>query len=144
MPELERVCGRCGMPMLPHERGGGTTTGCSRCPPGVELWTVADIARELQVSRQAVHQWRAGQLDKWLGAFPEPVATFGARGGVWDPEKVRAWNHRRVSLPHALKGAAKGRYRQTRSIARVAREIGRDPKTVRRWLIELGEYPPLP
>jgi hypothetical protein len=108
------------------------------------LWTVSDIARETNVTRKTVHAWRTGDLDQWLGPFPPPVATFGQRGGVWDPEAVRAWNHKRVSLPHALKGAAKGRYRQTRNIAQVAREVGRDPRTVKRWLIELGEYPPLP
>jgi hypothetical protein len=104
------------------------------------LWTIADICRELDVSRDSVYHWRRKQHHRLLGPFPQPVVNHGA--GLWDPAEVKAWDHKRKSFPGSLKGVTVGLYRRYGNMAHCARVVGKDVRTVRGWLVEQGEIDP--
>lgn len=101
-----------------------------------QLWSPGDIARHFGVSRQAVYKWRQG------GGFPAPVASPGGID-VFDPAAVKAWERARRSDKDHRRGAVKGRYRQLAgqpgALAQVAKEVGINERTARRWLQAMGE-----
>lgn len=71
----------------------------AKAPTMPELMSAAEIAEELSVSRQRVHQLRE------LAAFPAPLAELGG-GAVWDAVAVRkfaeGWD-RKPGRPRVLR-----------------------------------------
>lgn len=64
-----------------------------------QLMSAAEVAEELGVSRQRVHQLRSG------GGFPDPVADLRS-GAVWDAGEIRRFARkweRRPGRPTALR-----------------------------------------
>jgi len=57
-----------------------------------QLMSASELAREFDVSRQAVHQWKKRK------SFPKPVRkearTVGPLTPVWDIDEVREWREK--------------------------------------------------
>ena len=57
-----------------------------------QLMSASELAREFNVSRQAVHSWKKRK------SFPKPVReearSLGPRTPVWDVDEVREWRDR--------------------------------------------------
>lgn len=94
------------------------------------VWTSGDICSEYGISRSNFAYWRE-QPD-----FPEPLTYAKNKGGTWDAALVRAWvrafragdpeqRRKRMACARQLAGGA--------TVSAVARNLGVDRKTVRRW-----------
>lgn len=70
--------------------GESVTREAGRIPRDRTLWSIGDIVRELEVSRETVRKWRRAS-DRETKPFPAPFAT-PASGPVWWARDVRRWH----------------------------------------------------
>lgn len=95
-----------------------------------ELWTSGQICAHYKISRDNFAYWRR-QPD-----FPAPLTYAKNTGGTWDRAEVKAWvqafragdpetRAKRVQCIRQLRNGA--------TVSAVARNLGVDRKTVRRW-----------
>ena len=92
----------------------------------MSVWTSGDICQHYGVSRAAFAKWRQ-QPD-----FPKPLTYARNTGGVWLRDEIRAWVTAYRSRDPRKREAAR-QLRQGATVSAVARNLGVDRATVRRW-----------
>jgi hypothetical protein len=100
------------------------------------VWTSGDICRTYKISRSNFAYWRRQD------GFPEPLTYSKNTGGTWDAAAVRAWVRAfRNGDPasRAKRVQAVQQKRKGATISAIARNVGVDRKTVRRWLAAAGD-----
>lgn len=90
------------------------------------VWTSGNICSTYGISRSNFAYWRR-QPD-----FPAPLTYAKNQGGTWDAALVRSWvTAFRAKDPR--RHTAVVQLRRGATVSAVARNLGVDRKTVRRW-----------
>jgi transposase-like protein len=90
------------------------------------VWTSGDICKRYSITRSNFAYWRR-QPD-----FPAPLTYSKNQGGTWQADEVREWVAAFRSGDPRRREAAR-MLRRGATVSAVARNLGVDRKTVRRW-----------